>query len=338
MMRAGLTDCLIAAAVHDDQQIHWRSMARAGQDPRVTRRGWVLFWVMALIWGVPYFFIRVAVDELEPALVVFGRTSLAAVVLLFLANRSDGLRPALQHWRPIAAFAILEMAIPWILLTTAEQHITSGLAALIISSVPIFGALAAFVLGDRAALRPIRLVGIGLGIGGVTLLVGNDLSGDGAPPWWSIAFVIAVCVCYATAPFIITRKLADAPSLGVIAISLSIVTMIYLPIAAVSLPSEMPSAEAIGSVLGLALICTGLAFVVFFRLIDEIGAARSTVITFVNPVVAVTLGAVFLDENLSVPILIGFVLVLSGCWLATRPAPAVAPAASTEMVGSTPAP
>ena len=177
----------------------------------MTRRGWVLFWAMAFIWGVPYFFIRVAVEELEPAVVVFGRTSLAAVVLLYLANRADGLRPALAHWRPIAAFAVLEMAIPWILLTTAEQHIASGLAALIISSVPIFGALAAFALGDRGALRPIRLAGIALGIGGVTLLVGNDLSGEGAPPWWSVAFVIVVCVCYATAPFIITRRLADVP-------------------------------------------------------------------------------------------------------------------------------
>ena len=285
----------------------------------MTKRGWVLFWAMALIWGVPYFFIRVAVEELEPAVVVFGRTSLAAVVLLYLANRVDGLRPALRHWKPVTVFAILEMAVPWILLTTAEQHIASGLAALIISSVPIFGALAAFALGDRGALRPVRLAGIALGIVGVTLLVGNDLSGEGAPPWWSVGFVVVVCICYATAPFIITRKLADVPSLGVIAVSLSIVTVIYLPIAAISLPSTMPSGKVTASVVALALVCTGLAFVVFFRLIDEIGAARATVITFVNPVVAVTLGAVFLDEELSVPILIGFVLVLSGCWLATRP-------------------
>ncbi len=297
----------------------------------MTKRGWVLFWAMALIWGVPYFFIRVAVEELEPAVVVFGRTSLAAIVLLYLANRTSGIRPTLQHWRPVAAFAVLEMAIPWILLTTAEQHIASGLAALIISSVPIFGALAAFTLGDRSALRPIRLAGIALGIGGVTLLVGNDLSGEGAPPWWSIAFVIVVCICYGTAPFIISRKLSHVPSLGVIAISLSIVSLIYLPIAAVSLPSKMPSFDATASVVGLALICTGLAFIVFFRLLDEVGAARASVITFVNPVVAVTLGAAFLDEDLSVPILIGFVLVLSGCWLATRPTPTPTRVTSSDV-------
>lgn len=283
----------------------------------MTTRGWVLFWAMALIWGVPYFFISVAVDEMEPAVVVFGRTSLAALVLLAL--RAGELRAALAHWRPVTAFAILEMAVPWILLTTAEQHIASGLAALIISSVPIFGALAAFALGERAALRPVRLAGIALGIGGVSLLVGNDLSGEGAPPWWSVAFVLVVCVCYATAPFIISRRLADVPSMGVIAMSLAIVTVIYLPIAAVSLPDRMPSAGATLSVVALALVCTGLAFVVFFRLIEEIGAARSTVITFVNPVFAVALGAVFLDEPFTAAIVIGFVLVISGCWLATRP-------------------
>ncbi|MEX0848485.1 MAG: EamA family transporter [Ilumatobacteraceae bacterium] len=285
----------------------------------MSRRGWVLFWVLALIWGMPYFFISVAVDELEPAFVVFGRTALAALVLLAIAGRAGELRPALREWRWVAIFAIIEMAIPWILLTTAEQHIASGLAALIISSVPIFGALTAFALGDRSALRPARLAGIGLGVAGVALLVGNDLTGDGAPPWSSIAFVIVVCVCYGTAPFIISRKLADVPALGVIAISLSIVAVLYLPFAAASLPTTAPSAGAVASVVVLALVCTAVAFVVFFRLIDEVGAARASVITFVNPFVAVALGAAFLDEQLELAIAVGFVLVLGGCWLATRP-------------------
>ena len=287
----------------------------------MTRRGWVLFAAMAVIWGVPYFFIRVAVKQLEPAVVVFGRTSLAAVVLLLVARRAGAIRPALAHWRPVLAFAILEMAIPWILLTTAEQHIASGLAALIISSVPIVGAVAAFVLGDRSALRLVRVVGIVTGLGGVVLLVGKDLSGDGAPPWWSVAAVLVVCVCYATAPFIITRKLEGVPSLGVISLSLAVVAVLYAPIAAWSWPSTMPSGRVVLSVLALSLICTGLAFVVCFRLIDEIGPARATIITFVNPVVAIALGAVFLDEVITWATVAGFVLVLSGCWLATRPAP-----------------
>ena len=290
----------------------------------MTKRGWVLFAAMAVIWGIPYFMIRVAVKELEPPVVVFGRTSLAAVVLVVMAMRAGAIRAALRRWRPVLAFAVIEMAIPWILLTTAERHLASGITALIVASVPIVGTIAAFLLGDRNALRLVRIVGIGLGLGGVALLVARDLGSNNAPPWWSVAEVLVVCVCYATAPFIASRKLADVPSSGVIALSLAFVTVIYAPIAAASLPSRAPRATVILAVLGLAFICTGLAFVVFFHLIDEVGPARAGLITFANPVVAVALGAVFLDELITVATVVGFVLVLAGCWLATRPPPALA--------------
>ncbi|HEX2781949.1 MAG TPA: DMT family transporter [Ilumatobacteraceae bacterium] len=290
----------------------------------MTRRGWVLFAAMAVIWGIPYFMIRVAVKELEPPVVVFGRTSLAATVLVIMAARQGAIRAALRRWRPVLAFAVIEMAIPWILLTTAETHLASGITALIVACVPIVGTIAAFLLGDRHALRLVRLIGVALGLGGVALLVARDLGSDNAPPWWSVAEVLVVCVCYATAPFIADRRLADVPSSGVIAVSLAFVTVIYAPIAAVSLPSRAPRATVILAVLGLAFICTGLAFVVFFRLIDEVGPARAGLITFANPVVAVALGALFLDEVITVATVIGFVLVLAGCWLATRPPPVLA--------------
>jgi drug/metabolite transporter (DMT)-like permease len=293
---------------------------------------------MAVIWGIPYFLIRVAVKEFEPAVVVFGRTALAAVVLLLLARRTGAIRPALAHWRYVLAFALLEMAVPWILLTTAEQHLASGLTALIIASVPIIGTVAAFLLGDRAALSTVRLVGIACGLSGVALLVGRDLSSDHAPPVWSIVEVLIVCVCYATAPFLADRRLAGVPSIGVIAVSLTIVTIIYAPIAAVSLPTHSPRFTAVLAVLGLAVICTGLAFIVFFRLIDEIGPARAGLITFANPVVAIALGAVFLDEVITLAIVGGFVLVIAGCWLATRSpstaATAVEPASETLATNS----
>ena len=285
----------------------------------MTKRGWLLFSAMAMIWGIPYFLIRVAVKQLEPPVVVFGRTSLAAIVLLVLAGRSGAIRPALRRWRPVVIFGVMEMAIPWILLTTAEQHLASGLTALIVASVPIVGTIAAFVLGDRHALRLVRIIGIVLGLGGVALLVGRDLTSDHAPPWWSVVEVLIVVVCYAIAPFLADRRLADVPSLGAIAVSLSIVTLIYAPIAATSLPSHMPRINVVLAVLGLAFICTGLAFVVFFRLIDEVGPARAGLITFANPVVAVALGAVFLDELITVATVIGFGLVIAGCWRAKGP-------------------
>jgi drug/metabolite transporter (DMT)-like permease len=242
---------------------------------------------------------------------------------MVLAHRSDAIRPALRRWRPVLAFAIIEMAIPWILLAIAEQHLASGLTGLIIATVPIVGAISAFCLGDRSALRRARVFGIFVGFAGVAFLVGNDLRGDGAPPWWSIAMVLVVCVCYGTAPFIIERKLSDVPAIGVIALSLGAVALLYAPIAGVSATSNHPSLKSVSAVVVLALVCTGLAFVVFFKLLDEIGPARAPLITFANPVVAVAFGAVLLDEAVTVATLVGFVLVMTGCWLATRPAPVV---------------
>lgn len=287
----------------------------------MTRTGWVLFAAMSVIWGVPYFFIRVAVEDLEPAVVVFGRTSIAAIVLILLARRRGALRAALPHWKPILAFGLIEMAVPWILLTSAEQHLSSGLAALVVSCVPLVGALAGHVLGDRTALHLRRVLGIGVGFGGVALLVGDDIRGDSPPPWWAVAALLVVCVCYATAPFIVSTRLVGVPSLGVISLSLGSVAVIYAPIAAWSMPSHWPPADALWSVLGLAFVCTALAFVVFFRLIEEIGPPRAMLITFVNPVVAVVLGALVLDESIVAATVAGMVLVLTGCWLATRPSP-----------------
>jgi drug/metabolite transporter (DMT)-like permease len=181
----------------------------------ISRRSWVLFGAMGAIWGVPYLLIKVAVEHLEPPVVVFGRTSLAAGVLVVLAARQGALRPALARWRPVLAFAAIEMAAPWFLLTNAERRLPSGVTALLVACVPLVGAVAAFALGDRLALRPVRLAGIACGMGGVALLVARDLGDGGAIPWSSVVQVLLVCVGYATAPFIAARKLVDVPTLGV---------------------------------------------------------------------------------------------------------------------------
>jgi len=131
----------------------------------MTRRGWLLFAAMSVIWGIPYLLIKVAVKHVEPPVVVFGRTSIAAAVLLVLAARTDALRVALRHWRPVLLFAAIEMGAPWLLLTDAEKRLPSGLTGLLVACVPLFGALAAYTLGDHAALRPVRVVGIAIGLG-----------------------------------------------------------------------------------------------------------------------------------------------------------------------------
>src|SRR5215218_10478998 len=246
----------------------------------LNRRSWVLFGLMGAIWGVPYLFIKVAVDYVAPPVVVFGRTSLAAVPLLLLAARVGAIRPALARWRPLVAFAALEMAIPWLLLTDAERHLPSGLTGLLIACVPIAGAVVAYALGDHGALSPRRLAGIAVGLGGVALLVATDISGEA--PWWSVAEVLLVCVGYATAPFIASHQLADVPDLGVVALSLTAVAVVYSPVAWATWPDQPPPARAWAAIGALAVLCTAIAFVLFFRLIAAVGPARATLITFIN--------------------------------------------------------
>jgi len=299
-----------------------RRRRQASQDAgRVNRRSWILFLAMGGIWGVPYLFIKVAVEHMAPPVVVFGRTALAAVPLLALAARAGAIRPALARWRPLLAFAVLEMALPWLLLTDAERHLPSGLTGLLIACVPIAGAVIAYLLGERSALAPRRLVGIALGLGGVALLVGADLAGQA--PWWSVAEVLLVCIGYAGAPFIAARRLADVPDLGVVAVSLTGVAVLYAPLAWATWPDEPPPGSAWLAVIALAVLCTAVAFVVFFRLIAAVGPTRATLITFVNPAVAVVVGALVLDEAITGATLGGFALVLAGCWLATKHEPDV---------------
>ncbi len=286
----------------------------------MTARGWVLFAAMSLIWGIPYLLIKVAVKHVAPPVIVFGRTSLSSAILLVIASRSGAVRAALRHWRPVLAFAALEMAGPWLLLTNAERRLPSGLTGLLVACVPIVGAIAAYLLGDRHALQPVRIVGIAIGLGGVALIVARDLGGSGGVPWLSVAQVLLVCVGYATAPFIVARRLGAVPTLGVVAVSVTAVALLTAPLAWFARPDRMPPASTWWAIAGLAVICTSVAFVTFFALINEVGPARATLITFVNPAVAVTVGAVFLDEHVTASTIGGFALVLTGCWLATRPA------------------
>jgi drug/metabolite transporter (DMT)-like permease len=300
------------------------------RDP-ITRRGWLLFAAMSLIWGVPYLLIKVAVEHLEPVVIVFGRTSLAAVLVFALARRSGALAPAARHWKLVLAFAAIEMAGPWFLLTNAEKTLPSGLTGLIVACVPMVGAIAAYLLGDHRALAPMRLVGIAVGLGGVALLVAHDLGGSGGIPWWSVAQMLLVCVGYATAPFIVARRLTDVPALGVVAISLTAVTLVYAPLAWAARPDDSPPAKVWWAVAALAVVCTAIAFIVFFALISEVGPERATLITFVNPAVAIILGAAVLDEKITAATVAGFFLVLGGCWLATRPDEAAQPQTSIAL-------
>lgn len=267
---------------------------------------------MCVIWGVPYLLIRVAVREVSPATLVFFRTAGSTLVLLPLAARRGQLAPLLPRWRGLLTFATVEIAIPWILLSSAERRVTSSLAALLIAATPFVGvALAATTGGERFGSR--RLAGLLVGIVGVAAIVGLDI---GSTSGVGLVEMAGVVVCYATGPWFLHRYLDDLPSLGVIAGSLAFTGLAYLPVAAFQLPASLPSGRAIASIATLAVVCTAVAFVLFFELISEGGPVRSNLITYVNPAVAALLGVLVLNEHFSAGMGIGFALVLAGSVLA----------------------
>jgi len=284
----------------------------------MSRRGALLFAAMCVIWGVPYLMIRVAVRELAPVTLVFLRTGLAALILIPFALYRGDLRPLRAFWAPLLAYSVVEVAIPWVLLARAETKLTSSLTGLLIAAVPLVGAVVVGLTGDRERQGRRRWLGLLVGLAGVAALVGLDVSQVNGV---ALVEVFLVAVCYAVGPIILSRTLAGAPALGVVAASLVISAVIYLPLAAARVPSSEPSAHVVWSVVGLAVICTALAFLVFFALIGEVGPVRATVITYVNPAVAAVVGVAVLGEHVSAGMLVGFALILAGSVLATGRGP-----------------
>ncbi len=284
----------------------------------MSKRGWVLFAAMSLIWGIPYLMIKVAVEEVSVPVLVFARTAIGAAVLLPLALRSTELSALRRHWLPLVAFASIEMIIPWGLLSDAERHLSSSMTGLLIAASPIAAVLIALATGDRERLGLKRWSGLFLGLAGVALLAAPELEG-GAP--WPIVEVLLTAVCYATAPLIAARRLQDLSSLTVSSFSLGLASLVYAPPAILTWPDQMPSGQVLAALAGLALICTALAFVVFFALIQEVGPARALVFTYINPAVAVLAGVLLLDEELTLTVVLSFALILGGSVLATASQP-----------------
>lgn len=270
---------------------------------------------MCVIWGVPYLLIRIAVREVEPATLVFFRTAPAGLVFLPLVLARGQLGALRGRWRWVLLYTAAELAVPWLLLSSAEQRLTSSFTALLVATVPLLGVLLARLAGSDAALLPDRrqLAGLALGLAGVAVLVGIDVRGASLT---SVGEVLIVACGYASGPFIISRRLSDVPGLAVIAASLVITGLLYAPWALTHLPTHMGSEEAL-SVAGLAVLCTAVAFIVFFALIAEVGPGRATVITYFNPAVALLLGLAVLGEPFTIGLGLGFPLVLVGSVIGT---------------------
>jgi drug/metabolite transporter (DMT)-like permease len=299
----------------------------------MSRKGWLLFAAMCVIWGIPYLLIRVAVRDVNPAFLVCSRTLLGGLMLLPVALAKGGFRKIWPHWRPLLAFVVVELAIPWLFLSDAETKLSSSLSGLLVAAVPLIGVLIARVGGGETRIEPMRIIGLFMGLAGVAALVGLDLGQLNIAAVVEVGFVV---LGYAIAPAIQARYLSDLPSIPVVAVSLTLVALFYLPFAVASPPSHL-SGESVWAIVVLGVVCTAAAFVIFFALIAAVGPARAVVITYVNPAVAVILGVALLGEHFTVGIAVGFPLILAGSVLAARKARLV-PIASETHDGELPVP
>lgn len=298
----------------------------------MSKRGWLLFVSLCLIWGVPYLLIRIAVRDLDPVVVAGGRCAIGALVLLPITLRRGGLRPVLAHWKVLVIYTLVEIVGPWWLLGWSETRLTSSTAGLLIALVPLFTAILVTRLGhDRLDRR--RITGLVIGFAGVAALVGLDIDFGNL---LAVAAAIGTAVGYAFGAMIIGRYLRDIPTLAVITGSLILSTVIYAPFVVLNRPDSVP-AQAGWSVVALGLICTAGAFLVLFALVGEVGAARATVITYINPAVAIGLGVLLLDEPFTAGVAIGFPLVIVGAVLATGRSRAATPSPAEPVAPASPA-
>lgn len=283
----------------------------------VTRRGILLFAALGIAWGIPYLFIKIAVGELEPGMVVLARSGLAAILLLPLAFFRKEVGPVLRRWKPMLAYTIVEIVIPWYFLSSAEQHLPSSTAGLLLAAVPLAGVGVAFLLGRPARLSGTNWLGIAIGMLGVAALVGLDVGGSDL---FSVAEMAVVVVGYALGPAILSRWMPDLPGVGVVAVSLAGAAIAYIPVVIVtgSWPTAWPSASVTIAIIVLAVVCSGLAFLLMIGLVAEIGPVKATTITYVNPAVAILAGVIVLGERVTVWTIVGFGAVLAGSWLVTR--------------------
>jgi drug/metabolite transporter (DMT)-like permease len=295
----------------------------------MTRRAWALFAAVSLLWGVPYLLIKVAVEELPPVTVVFTRVLLAALVLWPVAVRGRAFRGLRALAPQLVLVALLEITLPFLLISIGEQHIASSLTGLLIASLPLFVALLALRLDRAERVTGIRLLGLLVGIGGVAALLGVDLGGD-RTALFGAAMVLLATLSYATSTFVVKRFFGGVQMLGVVTVATMIASVVLAPFAIVATPAHVPSLHVILALLTLGLLCTAAALTLFFTLIVEAGPSRAAVITYVNPAIAVVLGVIVLGEPLTLAIVGGFLLIIAGSWLSTRRS---SQAAEPERVG-----
>ena len=282
----------------------------------MTWRTWITFCVLCVVWGIPYFFIKLALTDLSPACVAWSRITLGAAVLVPIAWHRGVLLPALRHKGAVIAFAFAELVFPFSLISIGERWISSSLAGVLIATCPLIVVIIAPLFGVREHMSARRLFGLFTGLVGVVVLLGLD-SISGPQQWAGVACMAVAVVGYAVGPLIVERHLSDVDELGALAASLIVASIVLLPAAILTTPQATPSPLALTSIAVLGLICTALALLLYFYLINAAGAARASVVAYISPAIAALLGVLVLHEPFGIGIAAGLALILFGSWLGT---------------------
>ena len=283
----------------------------------MSRRNWFLFFFIGFIWGIPYLLIKVAVEELSPPVIVFSRVIIGAAILIPIAMKRGSLLPAIKAWRYVIPYAIGEMIGPWFLITAAEQKMTSGLAGLLVATVPIWTTILASIHGDKTVWHHKRLLGILIGFIGIVLVVGIE-SFSGRHSIVAIAMILLAAIGYAWAVTMVNSKISHVEPISINGIAMAFTALVYLPIAIATAPAHLPTLKVSATIITLGLFPTALAFILFFQLLRDIGTARASLVTYLNTAFAVVLGVIILSEPFTLGIALGLPLVLIGSYFASR--------------------
>ena len=285
----------------------------------MTRRNWALFLAAGVLWGVPYLFIKIAVEPggFQPGFLVFARVTLGALFMIPLALKQGLLPEAMKYFKWILLYSIIELVGPWYFLSSGERHVSSGLAGLLIATVPFWSTLIASFLGDKSVWQSHRIIGMVIGFIGVVLVVGlESLRGDNSVS--AIVMILLAALGYAIAPIMIRRKAPTLNGLAINSVAMLVTAVIYIPVGVIQFPETMPNAKSIWSLIMLGIFPTAIAFVIFFKLIVEIGPTRSSMVTYINTAVAVILGIIVLSEPLTLGIALGLPLILVGSYMSGK--------------------
>jgi drug/metabolite transporter (DMT)-like permease len=282
----------------------------------VNRRAWGAFLALSILWGIPYFFIKVAVQEVSPGFVAWSRILIAALVLLPLAWRMGAFAGMRARLTAVIAYAALEIAVPFLLIPLGEKFVASSLTAILISSMPLAVALMSLRFAPRERPTPLRVAGLVIGLAGVVLLMGVDVAGRPAE-LLGAGLVVVATLCYAASPIVVNRFLAELNPMGPVTGALALSALALTPLALATRPATLPSLSTLVALAVLGLVCTAAALVIYFFLVAEAGPSRASVITYLNPAVALVLGAVLLGESLSAATAVELLLILAGSWLST---------------------